>query len=393
MQKILVFIILIPQITFCQNLIKNGSFEDFAKCPFESGQIEFCKHWYCPNNSSPDYFVNCSTNIISEYSLQVPNNFNGFQEAKTGNAYIGIVTLYKDLSNIKGVKFKNEYVEYIQTRFKKPLIEGERYLLKMYINCADSSKYYNNYLEFCFTEDSIFKQYDVSRMLICNNCIKYQDLSAFTDKLNWQEISVIYTAQGNELFLTIGIFYHDGIFKEIKSKLKTNLFFSNKRNEESAYYYIDDISLVPIDSLKNEIVLYPELIENCIQPSINNFFKLDKALVGQSYTLNNISFEFDKAELLPNSYSELNDLKQYLNNNRNLKIEIQGYTDNLGDYDYNLALSINRAKSVYDYLVEQGADPKQLSYKGFGNNKPIASNESEEGKAKNRRVEIEIIEQ
>jgi outer membrane protein OmpA-like peptidoglycan-associated protein len=79
-----------------------------------------------------------------------------------------------------------------------------------------------------------------------------------------------------------------------------------------------------------------------------------------------------------------------MNDYPTLFVEISGHTDTDGKDDYNLKLSENRAKSVVDYLISKGVDPKRLSYKGYGETRPIAPNNTAEGKSKNRRIEFRI---
>jgi outer membrane protein OmpA-like peptidoglycan-associated protein len=119
---------------------------------------------------------------------------------------------------------------------------------------------------------------------------------------------------------------------------------------------------------------------------------LDTIKIGDTFVLPNIFFEFAQSNLLPDSYSELNRLLVFLKKNETVKIEISGHTDNYGSNEYNQKLSINRAKAVYHYLIEQGIDSNRLSYKGYGMDKPLAPNDTEENRAKNRRTEILIIE-
>ena len=80
-----------------------------------------------------------------------------------------------------------------------------------------------------------------------------------------------------------------------------------------------------------------------------------------------------------------------LHDNPNLKIQIDGNTDNVGQEKDNLLLSNNRAKSVVGYLLNKGINPLRLTYKGFGASKPVADNTSEKGKALNRRTELSVI--
>ncbi|HNW88483.1 MAG TPA: OmpA family protein [Bacteroidales bacterium] len=112
---------------------------------------------------------------------------------------------------------------------------------------------------------------------------------------------------------------------------------------------------------------------------------------GSVVVLRNIFFDFDKFDLKPESQVELNRLVDLLNKNKTMKIEIGGHTDNKGSAEYNQKLSENRAKSVYEYLINKGIDKTRLSYKGYGLTKPIESNDSEEGRAINRRTEFKVI--
>lgn len=107
--------------------------------------------------------------------------------------------------------------------------------------------------------------------------------------------------------------------------------------------------------------------------------------------LNNIFFETAKAVLLPTSQNELDGLIRILAENPSMKIEIRGHTDNVGSDASNQTLSENRAKAVVDYLAGKGIASGRLVYKGFGESSPVAGNETEEGRAFNRRVEFRII--
>lgn len=117
---------------------------------------------------------------------------------------------------------------------------------------------------------------------------------------------------------------------------------------------------------------------------------LDKIKVGGKVTLSNIFFDTNKFELLPASKPELNLLMELLKNNPNVAVEIQGFTDNVGDDQLNEKLSENRARSVYHYLLANGIPEKRLSFKGYGKTKPRADNSTEEGRKQNRRTEFVI---
>jgi len=112
---------------------------------------------------------------------------------------------------------------------------------------------------------------------------------------------------------------------------------------------------------------------------------------GEKMILRNVFYATDSYELEPESKVELNKVLNLLNNNPTLQIEISGHTDNVGSDSYNKELSMNRARSVYNYLTEQGIESQRLTYKGYGENQPIDTNETPEGRAKNRRTEIKVL--
>lgn len=113
--------------------------------------------------------------------------------------------------------------------------------------------------------------------------------------------------------------------------------------------------------------------------------------VGTKITLNNIFFDSGQDDILPSSTFELNRLVSLLNENPDMKIRINGHTDNVGDEASNQTLSLNRAQAVMNYLTSEGIAQSRLSAKGFGESNPIASNKDAEGRSLNRRTEFEIV--
>jgi outer membrane protein OmpA-like peptidoglycan-associated protein len=107
--------------------------------------------------------------------------------------------------------------------------------------------------------------------------------------------------------------------------------------------------------------------------------------------LNNVFFETNKWDLLPESRIELDKLAALLLMNPGKKVEISGHTDNVGNDADNLKLSENRAKSVVDYLVSKGVPVETLSHKGYGETVPLGDNATEVGRARNRRTEFAFL--
>lgn len=112
---------------------------------------------------------------------------------------------------------------------------------------------------------------------------------------------------------------------------------------------------------------------------------------GKSVILNNVFFKVDSYQLSAESRAELKRVKQFLEQNKDLYVEIAGHTDNQGSAAYNQQLSEQRAKSVYNFLIEHGIEQKRLTFKGYGMKKPVESNKTATGRAKNRRTEMTVI--
>lgn len=106
--------------------------------------------------------------------------------------------------------------------------------------------------------------------------------------------------------------------------------------------------------------------------------------------LEGVNFEFDSAKLLPNAIEILDESVIVLNRRSDIKVDIVGHTCNIGTDEYNQGLSERRARSVYDYLVSHGVAPERLATRGMGETQPAHSNATREGRAKNRRVEMQV---
>lgn len=135
---------------------------------------------------------------------------------------------------------------------------------------------------------------------------------------------------------------------------------------------IDLHSVYESDSIKRDIFLSP--IE-----------------VGQRISLDNIYFDFDRATLREESAPQLDKVVSFLEDNKKVTIQLDGHTCSMGQEDYNQKLSEDRARAVLEYLVKNGIKSKRLSSFGFGETKPIESNDDEESRQKNRRVEFVIL--
>lgn len=150
--------------------------------------------------------------------------------------------------------------------------------------------------------------------------------------------------------------------------------------EKSGYYSVSNNIDLTNEEAFNEITVNIKLLSvKSLQQS------------GTGIKLNNIYFDFDRYELKPESFSELDRIFKFLTDNLEVRIEISAHTDSKGSDEYNLNLSQKRAESVVNYLVSKGIVSSRLIAKGYGESMPVADNETEEGRSLNRRVEMKII--
>ncbi|HRJ29716.1 MAG TPA: OmpA family protein [Cyclobacteriaceae bacterium] len=133
-----------------------------------------------------------------------------------------------------------------------------------------------------------------------------------------------------------------------------------------------------------------EVINEELTPVIKDLI-LQPIEVGLTVRLKNIYFDFDKTTLKKESFVELNKVVDFLKQNHTVEIQIEGHTDSKGSDEYNLNLSQGRSQSVVDYIVSQGIDGARLRAQGYGESKPIDTNDTDAGRANNRRVEFTVV--
>jgi outer membrane protein OmpA-like peptidoglycan-associated protein len=202
-----------------------------------------------------------------------------------------------------------------------------------------------------------------------------------------------FIAEGGEQFISIGRFTSPDKLKIIR---REHIPLSQFGIEESAYYLFDNVELHEIqDSMgcycKNNLIqndtvsTIPSKDKPMFETDLNKL-KLDNSVI-----LKNVNFEFNSYVLLPDADTILKTLLTYLRDNPEIRILISGHTDDLGSDEYNLELSINRAKSVYNWLINNGIDSDRLKFNGFGKSRPLFKDTDEKFRALNRRVEVKLL--
>jgi outer membrane protein OmpA-like peptidoglycan-associated protein len=119
--------------------------------------------------------------------------------------------------------------------------------------------------------------------------------------------------------------------------------------------------------------------------------KVESKEIGTTITLEDINFEFGKAELMPGARQTINPLVEVLEKNPKRNLLIEGFTDNIGNDQYNMKLSLQRANAVRDAITEKGISAERITTKGHGEQFPVENNATAAGRQKNRRVEIIIL--
>ena len=353
-----------------QNLIPDSSFENNKFVPMDFSAINASNSWSAPSRGTTDLFCKCDrkTKLLQEkiYSqVDVPQNSMGNQSPHSGTCYAGLFV------------FSHwDYREYLQTALKEPLVKNRSYLFSIYLSLADYSQASIDQFGVCFLNNKA--GYNSSDVITDLNPIYINiEHEIGSDVKNWHRIEVIYKSGGGEAYLLFGSFAVNKIKKtklkapkEIKSRI-------NQNSERESYYFIDDVSLLEIN-LNEEI-----------GSSVNREEELAEKMPSDSLlVLKNVLFQTNETILLPSSYNELDLIAEHLKGNTEIRIKIFGHTDNSGEEKTNKKLSIERAKAVSDYLASKGIYKKRITYDGYGSLKPVASNDTEEGKQQNRRVEF-----
>jgi outer membrane protein OmpA-like peptidoglycan-associated protein len=149
-----------------------------------------------------------------------------------------------------------------------------------------------------------------------------------------------------------------------------------------------------VEIVAKDYMFYLDIVDlsgKASDEEVHRDFPLEKVEVGATVVLENIFFETGKSTLKPESFPQLEQVLKFLNSNPGVRMEISGHTDNTGSLKLNTRLSQSRAQAVVDYLVEHGIDAARLDAKGYAFSQPIASNDTAEGRARNRRVEFKIL--
>ena len=341
------------------NLVPNPGFEEYAAPPigwFYKGQhfTQIMKYWSAATAASPDAFGP---------RVRVPGHWKekgfGEREAHSGTSMAGL-TLYGCDEG------KPHCREYVQIQLIEPLVVGQEYRVRFWVSPLPQALRINH-IGAHFSVEEVRAKTDV---LLARDPQFYAEEIVTPPGDQWIELSGRFTAKQAANYLIIGNFFPDSL-TETSTVHAAPLPF--------AYYYLDDVSV-----RKEEPILPVPVPEDDLSKA-----ELKK---GKVIPLRYIFFETDQAELLPRSYAELRKLLDLMRRHPQMVIQINGHTDIRGEDEYNYDLSEKRARAVVEFLTRNGIDPSRTRYQGFGSTEPVASNNTDEGRQLNRRVEFVILE-
>jgi hypothetical protein len=230
--RILIFILSLNNVKAQNNLVLNSSFEENIVCPaltnlpFNNGKILYCSN---PNGGSPDYFNSCFN--IQFQSFSIPSNFLGYQLARTGTAYIGLGIWEKD------------YIlsEYVQIKISEDLKQNHHYSFKCYLSRAEMSRYATANFGVHFSIDSVY--YAPFEILPLVPQIVNSPNNFLADTIDWISFTGTFLASGGEQFIVLGN------FNDSTQSVDTSYqYYGSNNHRDGAYYYIDDVSLIDLDS-------------------------------------------------------------------------------------------------------------------------------------------------
>lgn len=383
MKQLLALIALISLSACGQNLVPNESFEEMTTCPVEinnDGYLSTIKNWKQPTTGTSDYYNKCCKGIAG-----VPKNGLGYMPAKDGNAYAGIY-VYDEVDG-------HDYREYLQCKLLQSLKKDKQYCVKYYVAvCLVTGEAIDDMGSY-FSADAVASKRE--RTLKVKPQVSNPEGNMLDSPFTWMPVGKVYTAFGGEQYLTIGNFKrnedtHIRYVRDIINSMANGI----------AYYYIDDVSVVEIkDSSECDCkTKYRADVPLNIQKRYIHFHPKPKSKphkdslkVISTYVLQDIGFDVDKSELNSSAYPVLDKVVKVLQGNDHI-VEISGYTDSTGTEEHNQQLSTERAVAVKNYFLQKGIKPERVISSGYGSGDPVATNATDEGRKKNRRVEIKELE-
>ena len=370
-----------------ENLVPNGSFESVDKKPKRLGKIESATGWVSPTGIRADLFVDTKIEDIA-----VPYNIYGKEEAKDGTNYAGIV----------GFSYGDKMARsYLMTKLSAPMKKGTKYCVKVNISLAEASKYASNNIGAIFSKKAFGTDSKISIIEDVSLLHWENEITTFTGRYNWTEICGMYTAQGGEKYITIGNFDSNEDTRNERMKKDPKQKDIKVSQIIAAYYYIDDVSVVLVDTEKGEEC-------DCASDGAGEDFSTliyqrlftpeDNATQEDIVQMQQVYFAMGKSQLTTEGEQSLDLVAEYLKANPSQKVQLLGHEnaaeEELGlEKDIYADLDIKRIGTVMTYLMEAGIEESRMIATAKGsetrNEQEMSEADDEELKqSKDRRVEF-----
>ncbi len=339
-----------------KNLVPNPGFEQFSILPhgwFYRGSdfSSLVKDWSSASEASPDVYGP---------KINVPHTWQekgfGRKKPRSGQYMIGITSY--------GCKEGKPHCrEYVQVNLTEPLVVGQAYHVEFWASPLHTGLHANK-LGIYFSQRKLQEKTD---RVVRRNPQVFSEKIVPGNQFLWHKIQGDFTADKPCKFLVIGNFYPDD---------ETEHSLGSENAHKFAYYYLDDVV----------VKKRPPIIETP-PDEFADWYPLEEDKV---IPLDNILFDTDKSTLRNKGKSDLDKLYRILLEYPTMEIEVGGHTDSQGGFEYNMKLSNRRARAVVQYLLKKGIEEYRLSYIGYGTTRYLATNNTDEGRQLNRRVEFRI---
>ncbi len=396
--------------------------------------LVFCLHGSAQNLIPNAGFEEIFTRAEHQW-VQPQGPFYHYEETTVSTAHKALKGRY-----VNGIcMYNNEPNEYLHVKLLEPLFAGQTYYLEvsailMLAKCFKAEEQWLIGVHFGNKRLNTHLPGDLGLKPQVNLELPQGN------RFQWFQMADTFTAAGGEQYMTVGYFpgtqliesmvkAQDAFFEELdrnaqakeKANERTDLAYlymppdeqkkylkeqkkkEKKRSESNASEYkkLEDrkSDLDPVRSgLQAFFSVRYYFDEFCLtpyregeEPECHSTANTEEIATGRTINLRNVFFGVDKATLLEESIIQLKALQKLLNDYPEMRIEIRGYTDSQGEDVYNLNLSKQRASAVVDWLVGQGISAERLQSAGFGEADPVETNETEAGRALNRRVTFFIL--
>ena len=363
------------------NLVVNPSFEELDGKIKEGGAIEVATGWKSPTGVKADLF---SPDSKADEFL-VPDNKYGREKAMDGNNYAGLVA-FAD----KGKSPRS----YISGELKTELEADKEYCVTFYVSLSDLAKYAINTIGVVLHKDPFKMEGVEENILIQPHVVRPGDRTV-DRTLYWQDICGVYKAKGSEKYITLGNFTNERDVEDDKMKKADE--FRLQRQIPISYYFVDHISVVPMDEstdcdcVDEGFVDKPKVVRVTQESNVTTEDMMSQ--IENTF----VQFAEYRAALSEEAKANADKIVEYLKLDSDLKVQINGHCSEKEFRESKRkpalrALGVNRARAVFDYMVSKEADRKRISMKPVMFQDPIGDKEDEDFDRKNQAVSFTAIE-